>query len=170
MKTISQIAAEIGVSKQAVHKKIKQEPLSTNLHELMTTKGKTVYISVDGENLIKQAFCNFAASTTSTNSTTVSTNMVDDITAQFISSLQAQLDALTEQNRDLREQLNQERMHIREQADKLSDLAAQLAELARNNQILLGAEQSRTNPALITDCQTEEQLPKKRGFWNLFKK
>ena len=31
MKTIKQIADEIGVSKQAMYKKIKQEPLSTRL-------------------------------------------------------------------------------------------------------------------------------------------
>ena len=34
MKTIREIADEIGVSKQAVFKKIKREPLSTNLRGL----------------------------------------------------------------------------------------------------------------------------------------
>ena len=37
MKTIRQIADEIGVSKQAVFKKIKREPLSTSLQGLTTT-------------------------------------------------------------------------------------------------------------------------------------
>ena len=37
MKTIRQIADEIGVSKQAVFKKIKREPLSTSLQGLTAT-------------------------------------------------------------------------------------------------------------------------------------
>ena len=56
MKTVKQIADEIGVSKQAIHQKIKQEPLSSSLQQFMTTKGNTLYIDVDGENIIKQAF------------------------------------------------------------------------------------------------------------------
>ena len=36
-KSIRQIADELGVSKQAVFKKIKREPLSTSLQGLMTT-------------------------------------------------------------------------------------------------------------------------------------
>jgi hypothetical protein len=72
-----------------------------------------------------------------------------------------------------RKALEQEREHSRTQADKLANLAEQLAELSRNNQILLGAEQSRTNPALLMgDGETEakeEQPVKKKSFWNLFK-
>lgn len=56
MKTIKQIADEIGVSKQAVHQKRRKEPLSTSLQPFTTTVDGVVYISVDGEKLIKQAF------------------------------------------------------------------------------------------------------------------
>jgi len=75
----------------------------------------------------------------------------------------------------LEEELKTERTNSREQTDKLSDLAAQLAELTRNNQVLLGAEQSRTNPALLMGGeslphQSEEQQPKKGFFQRFFKK
>lgn len=129
MKTISQISAEIGVTKQAVHKKIKQEPLSTSLQKLTTTKGNTVYISVDGEKLIKSAF-------NKNKSTTMTTKMVDDITTQFITSLQGQIATLTAQNQDLRGQLSQERLHSREQANRITELAADMAKLANNAQHL----------------------------------
>lgn len=129
MKTVAQIAAEIGVSKQAIHKKIKQEPLSTSLRGLTTTKGNTLYIEVDGENLIKSAF-------DKDKPTTTTTTAVDDITAQFIASLQGQIATLTEQNQDLREQLNQEREHSRTQADRITDLATEMAKLAGNAQKL----------------------------------
>lgn len=55
-KSIRQIADELGVSKQAVFKKIKREPLSTSLQGLMTTVDGRLMVSVDGEKLIKQAF------------------------------------------------------------------------------------------------------------------
>jgi uncharacterized protein YqgV (UPF0045/DUF77 family) len=55
-KTIKQIADELGVSKQAVHQKRRKEPLSTSLQPFTTTVDGVIYISVDGENLIKQAF------------------------------------------------------------------------------------------------------------------
>ena len=56
MKTIRQIANEIGVSKQAIFKKMKCEPLSTSLQGLTTTVDGKLMVSVDGEKLIKQAF------------------------------------------------------------------------------------------------------------------
>lgn len=40
MKTIRQIADEIGVSKQAVFKKIKHEPLSTSLQGKISGQGE----------------------------------------------------------------------------------------------------------------------------------
>lgn len=55
-KTIKQIADEIGVSKQAVHQKRKSKELSTNLQPFTSIVDGVVYISVDGERLIKSAF------------------------------------------------------------------------------------------------------------------
>ena len=55
MKTIRQIADEIGLSKQAVFKKIKREPLSTSLQGLTATVDGRLMVEVDGEKLIKQA-------------------------------------------------------------------------------------------------------------------
>ena len=56
MKTIKQIADEIGVTKQAVHQKRKSKELLTALQPFTSTVDGVVYISVDGENLIKSAF------------------------------------------------------------------------------------------------------------------
>lgn len=49
-KTIKEIAEEIGVSKQAVFKKMKREPLSTGLQGLTTTVDGRLIVSVDGQN------------------------------------------------------------------------------------------------------------------------
>lgn len=56
-KSIKQIADEIGVSKQAIFKKIKREPLSTSLQQFISTVDGRLMVSVDGEKIIKQAFC-----------------------------------------------------------------------------------------------------------------
>ena len=56
MKTIRQIADEIGVSKQAVFKKIKREPLSTSLQGLTATVDGRLMVEVDGEKLINRRF------------------------------------------------------------------------------------------------------------------
>lgn len=55
-KTIKEIAEEIGVSKQAVFKKINRQPLSIELEGLTSTVDGRLMVSVDGERLIKQAF------------------------------------------------------------------------------------------------------------------
>lgn len=55
-KTIREIAEEIGVSKQAIFKKINRQPLSTKLEGLMSTVDGRLMVAVDGERLIKEAF------------------------------------------------------------------------------------------------------------------
>ena len=57
LKTIKEIADEIGVSKQAVWQKIKKES-SIDLRQFTSKKGNTVYVDVDGQIVIKRAFLN----------------------------------------------------------------------------------------------------------------
>ena len=57
LKTIKEIADEIGVSKQAVWQKIKKES-SIDLHQFTSKKGNTVYVYVDSQKVIKNAFFN----------------------------------------------------------------------------------------------------------------
>lgn len=54
-KTIKELAEEIGISKQAVWQKIKKES-STDLQQFMSKKGNTIYVSKDGQNIIKSMF------------------------------------------------------------------------------------------------------------------
>ena len=57
LKTIKEIADEIGVSKQAVWQKIKKES-SIDLRQFTSKKGNTVFVDVDGQKVIKNAFFN----------------------------------------------------------------------------------------------------------------
>ena len=65
MKSIREIATELGVSRQAVHQKIKKEPLSTALQGLLTSVDGALQVGVDGEKLIKAAFSKDMLSTAS---------------------------------------------------------------------------------------------------------
>ena len=55
-KTIKQLAEELGVSKQAIQKRLTREPLRSSVAPYISTVGCTKYIEVVGENLIKSAF------------------------------------------------------------------------------------------------------------------
>ena len=56
MKTIKQVAEEIGVSKQAIFYRIKKPPLSNDLQSLLSKIDGVFMVALDGEELIKQAF------------------------------------------------------------------------------------------------------------------
>jgi hypothetical protein len=56
MKTIKQIADEIGATKTAVQKRMAREPLYTQITPHITICGVTKYIDKSGENIIKAAF------------------------------------------------------------------------------------------------------------------
>ena len=56
MKTIKEIADEIGVTKQAVQKRIAKEPLKSYIQQYIKTIDGTQYIEAGGESIIKSAY------------------------------------------------------------------------------------------------------------------
>ena len=57
MKTIKQIAEQLGVSKQSLEKRIKRNQLYTRIHPyIVKSENGTTYIDVEGENIIKTAY------------------------------------------------------------------------------------------------------------------
>lgn len=100
-KTVRQIANEIGVSKQAIFKKMKSEPLSTNLQQFTQKVDGTVHIAVDGEKLIKQAFAKKEAPT-------VNTNQPPTNDEKFIEHLKSEIDYLRNENNKITEALRAE--------------------------------------------------------------
>ena len=170
MKTIKRIAEEIGVSKQAVHQKIKKEPLSTALQLFTSTVDGVKHISVDGEMLIKKAFDIKPLSTVDINkpstvddSLTVVDSTVIDLLRENLSLLQAQLSEKDKQISNLSAQLDEERRHSREQSDKfavLADQAQKLQLLTTNPEPSLAADEQ--EPPITTD--TDSQPPKRKRF------
>ena len=119
MKTIREIADEIGVSKQAVFKKIKREPLSTSLRGLTSTVDGRLTVSVDGEKLIKQAFSQDAPSTNHQPVDGVVDGQVDGPVDGMIAVLQATMDTLQGQLEVKDRQIEQQTQTITRLSDAL---------------------------------------------------
>jgi len=150
MKTISQFASEMGVSVQTIYRQLNRVKQETGV--CLTEKiNKIAHITESGEIALKERLTDVKQALNN-----VKQEESDEIVF------------LREQNKTLLKDLETERTHSREQADKLSDLAAQLAELTRNNQILLGAEQSRTNPALLMGDDEVKRIGFKKRIKVLF--
>ena len=152
MKTIKQIADEIGVSKTAIRKKITPE-LKTKFAE---TVSGVVYISPEGETLIKTAF---SSTRPQTEFAGVSANQFADVSGQvsvLVDMLQKELNIKNEQIRELN------------------------ARLAESNAALVAAQQSAqaaqmlhagTMQKQLTDGgadQTEPDVPAKKFFARIF--
>lgn len=170
MKTIAEIAKEIGVSKQAVYDKIKKEPLSSALKDLIEKVDNTLHIKLDGVELIKSAFNKESQSI-------VSSKPLDTISQVLIETLQKQIETITKelavknkQIEDLQNALEREREHSRQQAENLT-------ELTRNSQILLKQEQEKTAfllpdqpPTVPSEPDASGMKLKQRPFWQFWKK
>lgn len=163
MKTIREIADEIGVSKQAVFKKIKREPLSTSLRGLTSTVDGRLTVSVDGEKLIKQAF---SAGTPSTNYQPVDgvvDGQVDGPVDGLIAVLQATIDTLQGQLEVKDRQIEQQAQTITRLSDALvaaqqTAAAAQALHAGTIQQQLLSGEAG-------ADQQHQEPEPGQRRSW-----
>jgi predicted transcriptional regulator len=93
MKTIKQIADELGVSKQAVYDKIKKEPLSSALKNLTVKLDNTLHVKLDGVKLIKSTFNKEPLSSVSSETS----KALDSALHLVIDNLQKQIDTLTKQ-------------------------------------------------------------------------
>lgn len=120
-KTVKQIADELGVSKQAVHQKRKSKELSTALQPFTSTVDGVVYISVDGENLIKQAFLKSERKQ-------VDGKLSSTVDSSFTPPEDSEVVFLRGQVEKLQAELEKEREHNREKDKQLLETLNKLAE------------------------------------------
>ena len=163
MKTIREIADEIGVSKQAVFKKIKREPLSTSLQGLTSTVDGRLTVSVDGEKLIKQAFSAGTPSTYHQPVDGVVDGQGDGSVDGLIAVLQATIDTLQGQLEVKDRQIEQQAQTITRLSDALvaaqqTAAATQALHAGTMKQLLSGG----------TDGQMEKELAQKQNWISKF--
>ena len=128
MKTIKQIADEIGVSKQAVQKRIAREPFKTSMQAYIVYENGVKYIDEDGVNRIIQVFKKSAS--TSVHMDTAIDAGVDKnslVYSEMVNLLKQQIEDLKEdkmvlqgKNDELHTELAAERQYSREQIATLT--------------------------------------------------
>lgn len=184
-KTAAAIAAEIGVSRQAVYKRLKNDNrLSTELTKFTFTVHKSVYYTEEGEKLIKAAFAgdsvnqNVNQSVNHVNqndnqnvnhvnqSVNQNDNQVDSGRAELIESLHKRLEDKDKELDVLREQLKQKDSQITE----LQEQAARLTQALDNTVMALTAAQALhaadKQQQLLTDTAADDTEPsRKPSFW-----
>jgi len=101
MKTIKQIADELGVSKQAVFYRIKKPPLSNTLQPFISKLDGILTVSLDGEVFIKQAFALHEASKEPPKLDDKGDRHFDAIIAMLQSELDAKNEQLAAKDRQL---------------------------------------------------------------------
>ncbi|MCL2593377.1 MAG: hypothetical protein FWD82_08455 [Defluviitaleaceae bacterium] len=156
MKSPYKISQEIGVSPQAVYKKLTNEFINKfNNHMQRKEKGKYLLDEV-AEKALKELFNQIVQPVQQEN--------IEQIQQPLLNQLNSENMFLKARIEMLEQELKTERAHGRTQADKLSDLATRISELTHNNQILLGAEQSKSSPMLLLDGETTivEKIPLKQ--------
>lgn len=169
MKTIRQIADEIGVSKQAVFKKIKREPLSTSLQGLTATVDGRLMVEVDGEKLIKQAFSEIAPSTTTNRLTGAVDGLVDAPSTKneekmaevdgVISVLKATIDTL-------QGQLEVKDRQIEQQAQTIIRLTDTLAAAQQTATAAQALHAGTIQQQLLTgEAGVDQQEPEQKRGW-----
>jgi len=154
MKTIKQLADEIGVSKQAVYKRIKKEPLSTSLHGLLSTVDSRLTVSVDGEILIKQAFQEIAVNQ--------SCQLVDGLVVESTTTVDRLVDSeitvLLKKNIEiLQTQLETKDNQIESLSKQLQELTSALV-LAQQNAIAAQALHAGTMKHIASDKENKPSI------------
>jgi len=176
-KTISQIAKEIGVTRQAVWHKIRNKKFSSQLKGRTKTIGNTIYIDSTGEQIIKEAFellmierknnqknANDKQETSkdlSTENVKENTEANVNINQQIIDILHQQITELSQANKELRDELNSQRKYLCEMADKLAELASNAQKLHASNILM---------PNLTPSNETDTSTQKHNFFSFLFKR
>jgi len=169
MKTIKQLADELGVSKDKVKYQVGKLPSS-----YLVKVGNITHLTNEGILKIKEILLGKDMGKLLGNYSDKTGEFYPQEEKELYQILKQELQSKNEQIELLQNELKVERTHNREQSDKLADLANQLAEITRNNQILLGAEQSRTNPVLLGDekervSDTDETPHRKKGLFGFFR-
>jgi len=149
-KTIKNIADEIGVSKQAVWQKIKRDS-SIDLHQFTSTIGNTVYVSPEGQKLIKSMF------DTSKGKSNVNNNdNVDDNELEFLRSLINNLQIEKQELHKLLDQQQQLTLQANKQIDKLQET-------------LLLQEPEKNEPESGKVIINDESVKSKKKWWDFWR-
>lgn len=167
MKTIKQIADELGVDKQRVYRYIRKNHIN-EAHQ----KNGVMHYDEAAEMLIKQGFSK-NKSLHEAHHEVLQNHISDTVNEAVIEMLQNELQAKNEQIAALTEELALERQHSREQSDRLAVLAdqAQKLQLVQLKPELAetGADQQAAAPADAEEKWDVSESGTEKKWWQFWK-
>lgn len=129
LKTIRELAEELGVSKQAVWQKIKRDA-SIDLRQFTSTKGKTVYVNVDGQKTIKSMFSNDSSTKERQQKEDIDDNVKEDVDEQdevkFLRNLVSEIQS---EKKELHKLLDQQQRLALQDKQLLEEYKAEIKDL-----------------------------------------
>ena len=129
LKTIRELADELGVSKQAIWQKIKRDT-SIDLRQFTSTKGNTVYVDVDGQKAIKSMFSKDSSTRYRQQKDDIDDNKKDDVDEQdevkFLRNLVSEIQS---EKKELHKLLDQQQRLALQDKKLLEEYKAEIKDL-----------------------------------------
>ena len=171
LKTIRELADELGVSKQAIWQKIKRDA-SIDLRQFTSTKGNTVYVDVDGQKAIKAMFSNDSSTRHRQQKDDVDDNKKDVVDGQdevkFLRNLVSEIQS---EKKELHKLLDQQQRLALQDKQLLEEYKAEIKDL----KALTMAPHDDGKKEVPSDKQPEpenstpESQPKPKKWWRFGK-
>ncbi|MBF7105258.1 HTH domain-containing protein (plasmid) [Pediococcus pentosaceus] len=171
LKTIRELADELGVSKQAIWQKIKRDA-SIDLRQFTSTKGNTVYVDVDGQKAIKSMFSNDSSTRYRQQKDDVDDNKKDAVDEQdevkFLRNLVSEIQS---EKKELHKLLDQQQRLALQDKQLLEEYKAEIKDL----KALTMAPHDDGEKEVTSDKQpepensTSESQPKPKKWWHFGK-
>ena len=171
LKTIRELADELGVSKQAIWQKIKRDA-SIDLRQFTSTKGNTVYVNVDGQKAIKAMFSNDSSTRYRQQKDDVDDNKKDAVDGQdevkFLRNLVSEIQS---EKKELHKLLDQQQRLALQDKQLLEEYKSEIKDL----KALTMAPHDDGEKEVTSDKQPEpenstpESQPKPKKWWRFGK-
>jgi DNA-binding transcriptional MerR regulator len=171
MKTIKEAADRLGISKEALRKRISREPLKSALKDYITVKNGTKFLADKGMDIIMDASMDKADTSMDSNTdapATITTNAMDTPDKPMDVSMDKADTSMDKLYDILKDELaaKNKQLEIKDkQIDELNARLAEVTELANTSQRLHAG----TLQQLISTDE-REAAPPKRGIFGIFGK
>ena len=171
LKTIRELADELGVSKQAIWQKIKRDS-SIDLRQFTSTKGNTVYVDVDGQKAIKAMFSNDSSTRYRQQKDDVDDNKKDAVDEQdevkFLRNLVSEIQS---EKKELHKLLDQQQRLALQDKKLLEEYKAEIKDLKALTMALHdnGEKEVTSDKQPEPENSTPESQPKPKKWWRFGK-
>ena len=170
LKTIRELADELGVSKQAIWQKIKRDS-SIDLRQFTSTKGNTVYVDFDGQKTIKAMFSNDSSTRKRQQKDYVDDNKKDAVDEQdevkFLRNLVSEIQS---EKKELHKLLDQQQRLALQDKQLLEEYKAEIKDLKALTMAPRDGEKEVTSDKKSEpENSTPESQPKPKKWWRFGK-